>query len=205
MVQTVTRNLESEPCPSVIITDENHHCLATSYTNIYDRFSDAIKLGFTATPVRMGGIGLGKIYNKLVGDIKIKWLIENKYLSPYRLYSKKLVDTTELHTQRGDYNKKETESLMGTRVIYGETVKTYNELAAGKKTIVYCAGIDSSTATRDAFIKTGINACHLDANTPKQERLEAVAKFRAGEILVLCNVDLFSEGEYQSPCIVKAV
>ena len=60
MVQTASRRLETASRPGLIITDENHHGLAKSYRKIYDHFSDAPCLGFTATPIRLNGSGLGR-------------------------------------------------------------------------------------------------------------------------------------------------
>ena len=41
MVQTASRRLKNIPEPQLIITDENHHCLANSYKRIYERFPNA--------------------------------------------------------------------------------------------------------------------------------------------------------------------
>ena len=44
MVQTYTRHLDRLSKPSLIITDENHHSLATTYKKIYDYFSDVMRV-----------------------------------------------------------------------------------------------------------------------------------------------------------------
>ncbi len=194
MVQTVCRNVEKEPVPNIIITDENHHCLARSYIKIYDSFPEAIKLGFTATPIRLGGKGLGSLYNILIKGPDIDWLINNKYLAPFKLYSKQIVTTNNLHIENGDYNKKEVKDLMEKQFIYGQTIKNYTELAKNKKTIVYCSSIKSSIETVDEFNLNGFKAIHLDSKTPKKEREEIVEKFRNSEVQILSNVDLFGEG-----------
>lgn len=59
MVQTVVRHLKTIKKPQLIITDENHHGLAASYRKIYEYYSDVPRLGFTATPIRLNGSGLG--------------------------------------------------------------------------------------------------------------------------------------------------
>ena len=45
-----------------------------------------------------------------------------------------------------------------------------------------------------AFCEAGIPAAHIDGSTPKSERDRIINAFRTGEIMVLCNVDLISEG-----------
>jgi superfamily II DNA or RNA helicase len=194
MVQMVTRRLENEPEPQIIMTDENHHCLAESYIRIYDQFPNALKLGFTATPIRLGGKGLGAIYNILLKGPKIDWLIENNFLSPFKLFSNNLVDTSNLHIQNGDYKTSEVNEIMEKTVIYGETIKNYTELANGKKTIVYCASIAASKSTVEEFNNNGFTAYHLDGKTPKDERQQVVQDFRDNKIQILSNVDLFGEG-----------
>lgn len=191
MVQTLVRNLDDIVEPSIIITDETHHSLAKSYTDIYDKFPRAIRIGFTATPTRLKEGGLGRIYSSMVNTVSTKWLIENKFLSPYKLFSVKLADTTNLHVKRGEFDTKEVEELMDNKFIYGETYKMWNKLAKNKKTIIYCSSIETSKNTIKKF---GDIARHLDGKTPKLEREKVVQDFRDGKITVLSNVDLFGEG-----------
>jgi superfamily II DNA or RNA helicase len=194
MVQTVTRRLKDMYEPQIIITDENHHCLAKTYTDIYDYFPNAIRLGFTATPMRMNEGGLGKVYESMVEGVSVTWLIENKYLSTFTVYSKRLADASDIKVSRGDYKQDDLASLMEENVIYGETIKNYQKIAMGKKTIVYCSSVVSSKETSKEFNENGIVAAHLDGNSSKAERKDIIDKFRNGEITVLCNVDLFGEG-----------
>lgn len=194
MVQTACRRLDKIKTPVIIITDENHHCLAKSYTKIYDYFKNAFLIGFTATPIRLNGDGLGNVYNYLIKGEKIKWLIDNKYLSPYKLYSVKIADTSNLHVKAGEFKKDEINDLMEKKIIYGETIKNYTKFASGKKTIVYCASIEASKATAEAFNDNNIPSKHLDGSTPKNEREIAIKDFRENKTQVLCNVDLFGEG-----------
>ena len=194
MVQTACRRLKKMERPAVIITDENHHCLAASYVKVYKYFENAYLLGFTATPIRLNGEGLEEIYNYMVLGPKINWLIDNNYLAPYKMYSVKLADTSDLHIRAGEFKKDEVTSLMEQKKIYGETIKNYLKLAAGKKTIIYCASVKSSINTANEFNSNNISAKHLDGTTPKNERAEAIQDFRDGKITVLTNVDLFGEG-----------
>ena len=51
MVQTAARRTATIPAPSLIITDENHHCVANSYQKVYEAFPHAYRVGVTATNV----------------------------------------------------------------------------------------------------------------------------------------------------------
>lgn len=194
MVQTVSRHIDRIKPPKVIITDEAHHSTANTYMKIYNAFPEALKLGFTATPCRLGSGGLGEVYGKLITSVSTKWLIDNHYLSPYKYYSVKLADTSGLHVKAGEYKADEIAELMQSKEIYGETVKQWERLAKDKKTIVYCASVEASEMTADEFRTAGYTSYSLDGKTDKKVRESVMERFRNGEITVLCNCDLFGEG-----------
>lgn len=194
MVQTVTRRLHKLPDYDLIITDEAHHSTAKSYTNIYEHYPDVVRLGFTATPCRLNKGGLGEVYGDLITSVSTQWLIDNKYLSPYKYYSVKLADTSKLHTVAGEFKQDEVAELMQNKEVYGDTVKQWKRLAEGKKTIVYCATVEASKKTSERFLAEGYSSIAIDGNTPKNERETAMERFRNGEITVLCNCELFGEG-----------
>ncbi|MDU3375533.1 MAG: DEAD/DEAH box helicase family protein, partial [Enterococcus casseliflavus] len=72
MVQTIVRKLGKIKKPKLIITDENHHSLASSYKKIYEYYSDVQRIGFTATPVRLNGSGLGDVNDLLIEGVSVK-------------------------------------------------------------------------------------------------------------------------------------
>lgn len=194
MVQTITRRLRKTPKPSLIITDENHHSLANSYKRIYEYFPDVPRVGVTATPVRLNGDGLGDVNDKLIIGKSTKWLIEHHFLAPYDYYAPSIADLTGLHTRMGEYVKSDVEKVMIKNKVFGDVIRYYRELAGDKQAICYCASIKHSEATAAAFRDAGIVARHIDGDTPKAERDRLIAAFRGGEIRILCNVDLISEG-----------
>lgn len=194
MVQTASRRLDSLPDYDLIITDECHHSTANTYKKIYNHFRDVTKLGFTATPIRLNRGGLGEVYTDLITSVSTRWLIDNGYLAPYKYYSVKLADTSNLHTVAGEFKQDEVQQLMENKEIYGDTVKQWKRLAEGKKTIVYCASVEASKMTAERFISEGYSCVAIDGKTPQTERENAMAKFRSGEITILVNCELFGEG-----------
>ena len=195
MVQTIVRRLDKTVKPSLIITDENHHGLAASYRKIYDYFEDVPKLGFTATPIRLNGSGLGDINDILIEEVDAKWLIENEYLSPYKYYAPKLIDTEllKLNSLR-EFSSTSINQAMEQRKIYGDVIKHYEELARNEQAIVYSHSVEASQAVAEEFKAAGYNAAHIDGKTPKSERDEIINKFREREIQILTNVDIIGEG-----------
>lgn len=194
MVQTVVRRLDKTPKPHLIITDENHHALASSYRKIYDYFSDVLLLGFTATPIRLNGSGLGDVNDILIEEVDAEWLINNGFLAPYRYHSFKLIDSSYLKLNNmKEFTNKSVDEAIG-KVIFGDIVKHYQKLAEGEQAIAYCHSVEASKKVEETFNSFGIPTAHIDAKTPKDERDNLIAKFRSKEIRILTNVDLIGEG-----------
>lgn len=191
MVQTVVRRMHAMKPPSLIITDENHHALANSYRKIYQHFKDSLLLGFTATPVRLNMGGLGDVNDKLILGPTPRWLIENNYLSPYHYYAPTIIDTSKLKTSHGEFVVRDIEM---NRLIYGDVIRYYRQLADGEQAICYCSSIAHSEEMAARFREAGISAVHFDSNTPKAERARIVRAFREKQIRILTNVDLIGEG-----------
>ena len=194
MVQTAVRRLEKLEKPALIITDENHHCLAASYRRIYDAFPDVPSVGVTATPQRLNGGGLGDVNDRLVEGVSAKWLIEHHYLAPYDYFAPPVADLTGLRSSHGEYAASEIERRMNRQSIHGDVIAHWRRCAEGRKTICYCASRAHSRQTAEAFCRAGIPAAHIDGDTPENVRARTVEAFRRGEITVLANVDLISEG-----------
>lgn len=194
MVQTATRRLKKMKKPALIITDENHHSLAQSYKRIYEYWSDVLRVGVTATPVRLNGDGLGDVNDKLIVGVSTKWLIEHDCLAPYDYYAPNVADLTGLHIKMGEFAVADIENAMIKKAVFGDVIKYYMQLANGKKSVCYCSSVKHSEATADAFRNAGISAQHIDGTTPPTKRKQIIDDFRIGKITILCNVDLISEG-----------
>lgn len=194
MVQTICRRTAKIHPPALIITDENHHSLANSYKKIYEAFPNARRVGVTATPIRLNGGGLGDVNDKLVIGVSTKWLIENEFLAPYDYYAPTVADLTGLHVQRGEFITDEIMKALNTSAIYGDVISYYRRLSDGKQAVCYCASIEHSKNMAEQFNAAGIAAAHIDGETPKVERKAIVNRFKSGDIMILCNVDLISEG-----------
>lgn len=193
-VGKVANRLSRLPRPTLIITDESHHSLAKTYRKIYDFYSDVPRLGFSASPWRMNGQGLGDVYEAMVEGPSVKWLIENHYLAPYDYYAPTLIDVQKLQTSStGDYTNKSMDAAV-PKAIFGDVVSHYQHLANNRQAIVYAHNIEASKQVVEAFQSAGISAMHADAKTPNAQRERIMRDFKAGEITILSNVDLISEG-----------
>lgn len=192
-VGRIKNRLGKLPKPTLIITDETHHSLAKTYQIIYEYYSNVPRLGFSATPWRLSGKGLKDVYDDMVIGPSVRWLIDNHYLAPFKMYGFQ-ADTSSLKkSSTGDYTKKSMDD-MASKIIHGDIIRNWKDKANGRKTIVYCHSIEFSKKVAQWFNDAGIPAKHADSKTPAKERDEIMDKFRKGKIKVLCNVDLVSEG-----------
>lgn len=194
MVQTACHRLGKMPCPDLIITDENHHSKASSYTKIYDYYRDAYRVGVTATPVRLDGSGLSDVNDDLVIGVSAKWLIENHCLAPYDYYAPSVADLSTVKVRRGEFDAKSAEKIMLESKVYGDVIGYYRKFADGMQAVCYCTTVKHSQAMAAQFRAAGIDAAHIDGQMKKAERTKIVEEFRRGAIDILCNVDLISEG-----------
>lgn len=193
-IQTLVHRLCSIRKPKLIIWDECHHLSAGSWRKVFKSFPDAFHIGLSATPWRLSGEPLGEFFSKMVLGPEMEWLIENNFLSKYKIYAPPTVNMTGLHTRMGDFISSEVTAIFDKPTIIGNSVTHYLKYAAGKKAIVFAASIEHSKHIAAAFNAAGITAAHVDGETESSERDALINKFKNGSITILSNVSLFGEG-----------
>ena len=193
-VQTLLRRMDRFERPKLIVWDECHHLAAKTWKIIYEKYSDATHIGLSATPIRLDGKGLCDWFKDIVCGPSVSELINQGWLSPFKIYAPKTPDLNGVHHLAGDFNKKEIENVMNKPTVTGDAIKEYVKLANGKRAILRTVSIQHSMSVAEQFKLAGIPAKHIDGDTPSEERDSAMSAFRRGEILVICFVDLFSEG-----------
>lgn len=191
--QTERNRLGQYPKPKLLIVDEAHLSRSKGWSEIVEYY-DTYTVGLTATPIRLDGKPLGDIYQSMVQGITTKDLIRQNRLAPYEYYAPVTVDTDNLKVQAGDFLLKDLEKLMSDRAIYSDALKSWEQIAGGEKTIVYCVTIDHAKQTAQLFTNAGYPAVEIDGETPPKKRDQIMQDFRDGRIMVLCNVGIISEG-----------
>lgn len=194
MVQTITRHVDDLDPPQIIFVDEAHHALARTYQRVLEAFPKAYKLLFTATPYRLNGAGFTDIADDLITGNQVGWLIDHHFLAPVDYYAPSQIDASKLRTKRtGEYSEDSIKEAMKPK-IYGNAVKHYLKLAAGKQAIAYTYNVDSAIRLAQAFNARGITARAVAGSTPKEERRKIIEDYRAGKIKIVTNAELFTEG-----------
>jgi superfamily II DNA or RNA helicase len=200
--QTLVRRLDQfERAPDLIIVDEAQHSVANTWRKIIEYFPRALVIGFTATPARLSGDGLGVIFQALALGPTVRELIDMGNLSPFEYFSPPVhADFGDLKVKYGDYQKSDVALKMDKSEIIGDVIENYRKLADGKRAIVYCASCEHAEHVAREFNAAGISAAYIDGKTPTAVRKLATEQFRTGVVKILTNVDLVSEG-YDVPAM----
>lgn len=193
-IQSLIRRYQRFRSPKLIIWDECHHVASKSWSMIFKAFPDAFHIGLTASPLRLDGAGLGNYFQKMVHGPSIDWLIQNNFLSKYKIFAPSRINTSGLHTRMGDFITEELAALVDRPTITGDAIKHYKKLCDGKRAVVFCCSIEHSKHVVSQFNAAGIPAAHVDGETDMMVRDREIKRFADGEIKVLSNVELFGEG-----------
>ncbi len=182
------------PEAQIVIIDECHRSLSNTYRKLIAEYPNSFIIGLTATPCRGDGLGLGHIYSDMVCAPSIKQLTKEGHLVPARYFAPSIPDLKGVQTSMGDYNTKQLAARMDTGELVGDIVTNFIRIAAKKKAVVFASSVAHSINLQDSFIAAGIAAGHIDGLTPTDERDLTLKKLETGEIQVLCNCLVLTEG-----------
>jgi superfamily II DNA or RNA helicase len=194
------------PKADLIIVDECHHAKASTWRKIIDAYPHARLIGFTATPCRGDGRGLGDMFGELIIGPQIPELINAGHLVPTKYFAPAIPNLRGVETRQGDYVINQLADRMNRADLVGDIVTQWHRLAERRRTIVFAVDIGHSTSIREEFLKAGVRAEHLDGSTPKDERNAILARLASGETELVTNCMVLTEGFDCPPvgCIVLA-
>jgi DNA repair protein RadD len=213
MVQTLSRenNLRHRPKFDMVVVDESHHAAADTYMRIIEAVKEdnehAEIVGFTATPNRGDGKGLRSVFTNCSHQIELATLIREGFLVPPKAYVVDVGVTEALEgvTRRGnDFDMDEVARIMNKRVINERVVNEWQDRAGDRKTVVFCSTINHAQDLLDMFIEHDINAEMVIGDTPKPEREQILHDLEFGDVQVVVNVAVLTEGFDAPPvsCVV---
>ena len=204
-VFSLVKRLHKIQKPDVIIIDEAHNfCDGGTWSKIFKSYPEAWRIGVSASPLRLSGEPLGDAFDDLIIGPTTRELIDAGDLCEYRLFGAKNIDTSKIHTQMGDFNKKELNNAMDKSVITGNAVAEYTKYCAGKRAIVFCCSIKHAENVAEEFRKAGYTSGIIEGRMDKIKRKRLVESFRNGELQVLTSVNVISEG-FDLPAIEVAI
>ena len=192
---------EIEEEPGIIVIDEAHHALAKTYKEMWERFPKAKFLGLTATPCRLNGKGFTDLFDVLVQSWAVPEFISKGRLATYDFVSiksdgmtQRLIDSLQKRGADGDYQHKEMDMLLNKKPSIERLYRSLEEFGKDRKGIVYAINISHAQKITKLYQENGVKAIAIDSKTPDTERQQDIEAFKKGDIQVLVNVDIFSEG-----------
>ncbi len=179
----------------LIILDEAHHYVAKTYRRAVDAFPNACVLGVTATPDRGDKKALGQILDHCAYRFDILAGIDAGYLVPLEGHHVTIdaIDLRKVRTVAGDLNKSELDDAVCEGV--EGIVKAVLDRWPDRKAVAFFPKKRSArlACERFNFYRPGIAAV-VDDDTPRDERRDIIARCRSGDIQILCNCLIATEG-----------
>lgn len=165
-------------------------------------------LGVTATPDRGDGKGLDETFDEIVFAYDLLWGIRAGYLSDVRGKQIGLagLDVKSLKVRRGDYEAGAAGAALEEANAPEHIADAWQEHAADRQTLVFTPTVAVARLVAEEFDRRGVAAAWISGETPLDERRKILGQYAAGEIQVLSNCAVLTEGydEPRTDCIVVA-
>jgi superfamily II DNA or RNA helicase len=194
----------------LIICDECHRALAPSWEQVISYFwgqagERTLLLGMTATPRRSDGRSVLEFFGEAAFEISRTDLEDLGYLVPMSYFTVQGdLKLDQVRQSGGDFQVAALSRGMDSPVHRALAVKAWLEQGAGKKTLVFCAGVEHARHLAEDFVGAGIRAEMIDGKTKEREQL--LRRFQSGDIQLLTNYGVLTEGfdEPSVSCILMA-
>lgn len=183
------------PAAEWLFVDEAHHAAAKQWAKIIDSYAAAGTriLGVTATAGRHDGKPLTPLFESLVRGPELKQLVAAGYLSPFEIkVPQAQVEREGVHLRAGEYAA--AEMAPRARVVVSDAIKQYRKWLDGEQCIVFVPSVAEAERTAEDFKHAGYAAVNIDGRMKEAERGRRIADFARGDIRLLVNDSVLSEG-----------
>jgi superfamily II DNA or RNA helicase len=202
-VDTLYRRLIDQraplPAADVVLFDEAHLSTGPSRAAILERYPNAWRIGFTATPAKVSGRSLAAQFDEIIPGPSVRELIALGKLVRPRVFNQPVVSTSELQavgrdSKTNDFTNAGLSTLMMRPKLVGDVVQNWLKIANGKRTLCFAVNKQHGEQLVLEFRRAGIAAELLTDQTPEDEREAAIARLEAGQTLLLVSCFLLSYG-----------
>ena len=218
MVQTVSRrnnyrSVWDEYGPKdLLVIDEAHHAPARGWERTIRQWPGPA-IGLTATPWRIEkNLGFDHLFNHLILGPQISYLQSKGYLAEAKLLipdSDGIIIGGRLNS-KGEYIEREIELANQGHpgVMTAGALEFWQRHAQGRQTIIYAVSVRHAENLAAVFNNAGVRAGVILGATNQKgpERDRNIRQFSDGDLKVLVNVDVATEG-FDLPdasCVVLA-
>jgi len=192
--------------PSILIVDEAHRSRSEGLQELIEHYKakDVPVLGLTATPERLDGKSLLEVYDTLSYEKTLIELMRAGHLVDLKCYRVRTgCRLTNVKINMGDIapvSLKQLETDERDKIIG----RTCTQQLKGKKTIVFCLSVRHAQSIAERLRADGEKAQAIYGDMSKRERERILRDFASGEIRILCNCQLLTEG-FDEPSIEAVV
>ena len=189
-----------------------HHGSAQTYKNVFEYFkvdkpnnSNILSAGFTATPNRADGQGLGAVYDKISFEYPITRAITDGWLVDIKSFSVRTrSDLNNVTYRAGDFALDELSAAVNTDNRNLMVVNGWKQHGEDRQTICFATNIAHAQALAKMFKDANIAAEAVWGDDPNREY--KLKKYINEEIKVLVNINIFTEGfdNPETSCILMA-
>jgi hypothetical protein len=178
-----------------IVIDEFHHAVAGTYQRLLDHFTPRFLLGLTATPERMdGGDLLALCQENLVYRCDLADGIRRGLLSPFRYFGvPDEVDYRNIPWRSTRFDEQALTDAVATNSRAANVLEQYRK-RAGRRALAFCCSLRHADFMADYFRRQGVRAVAVHSGGSSAARAASLEQLEAGELDVVCAVDMFNEG-----------
>lgn len=180
----------------LLVIDEAHHAPATGWERAIKQWPGKV-WGLTATPWRLSlREGFDHLFHNLVTGPQTAEMQAGGYLALSRVFAPTPSDRISGGEvgQLGDFTEGGIERANDQFVMTTLAVNFWRNLADGRQTVAYAVSKGHAANLVRAFIERGFSAAAILSDTPHDDRERAITDFRNGNLTVLVNVAVATEG-----------
>lgn len=185
----------------VVIVDEFHHAAAKTYESLLAHLQPVELLGLTATPERGDSQPILQWFgDRIAAELRLWDAIDQHRLTPFAYYGiSDGVDYRTVRWVRGrGYDLRELSNIVSAdhvlaRRVIENVIRTVPD-AGGMRALGFCVSVDHARFIAQQFTAAGIPSRAVWADTPDDERRDALRDLRDEKLRVVFSVDLFNEG-----------
>lgn len=189
------------PKVGLVIVDECH----IRHRAILDWMKDEPKLPFVGLSATPWARGMADTWDDLLLPVTMQSLIDDGYLSPFRVFAPSHPDLTTVRVKAGDYHEGDLSSVMSDNRLVADVVTTWKQRAAGLPTLVFAVDRAHAEKLQAQFAAAGVAMGYCDANVDRVQRKMLFDQLAAGKIAGICNVGTLTTGvDADIRCVVLA-
>ncbi len=188
---------ETLPPADIIIPDECHHVVARTWREILGQYpSVELVLGLTGTPERRDKTALGDVFQAIVAVTSVAELQKTMRPDGHPIL---------VHMRAVGPSAYQAELWKTPLQAMQDHARDPRRPGRMRSTILFLGGVTEAHDTAALFVSYGIRAAAIDGTTNKRDRRRIVGDFKSGELDVLVNVDIATEGFDAPRCEVVGV